>query len=56
MVCKATPKNILHCYLHFPVHSQLLPRGCITSGGTGPAVVLVFLGTAVSQDQGLLSS
>lgn len=52
MVCKATPKNILHHYLDFAAHSQLLLRGCITSGGAGPAVVLVFLGTAVSQDEG----
>lgn len=52
MVCKATPKNILHHYLDFAAHSQLLLRGCITSGGAGPAVVLVFSGAAVSQDEG----
>lgn len=45
-VSKATPKNILHHYLCFSAHSQL------SSGEAGPAVVLVFLGTAVSQNQG----
>ncbi|RMC08214.1 hypothetical protein DUI87_14455 [Hirundo rustica rustica] len=36
--------------LHISV--MLLLRGCIASGEAGPALVLVFLGTAASQDQG----